>query len=124
MSVAAIALCLLATEIYFRLFFFRSDNMGMTKPNHLWFKKYWHPINSLGYRDREWSPEDLSQKRVVAVVGDSFAAGHGIQKTQDRFGDVLGNLLGNRWAVVNIAQCGLHALVATPIRGPRNLEYP
>lgn len=52
-----------------------------------WNRKYWGPVNSLGYRD---GPHSRSQgKKQVLVLGDSFTAGAGIKQPEDRFSNLL-----------------------------------
>jgi lysophospholipase L1-like esterase len=71
-----------------------------------WFERYWTPINSLGYRDQEWTTEALEGKTQIVVLGDSFAAGHGIQSIDDRFSGVLASDLGDEYAVMTVAKLG------------------
>jgi hypothetical protein len=60
----------------------------------------------MGYRDVEWAKEELRQKRKILVLGDSFAAGQGIEQVEDRFSNLLGQKLGPDYLVMNIAQQG------------------
>jgi hypothetical protein len=83
-----------------------SDSFGFTLASKRWFAQHWHPINSMGYRDVEYSLEDLRDEQLVLAVGDSFVAGHGIRDYRDRFSNVLEGLLGPRWRVLNIAKNG------------------
>ncbi len=97
-----------AGEFYFRFVFAESENtVSLATEN--WLDRYWQ-TNALGYRDREWTADDLAGKQVVVVTGDSFTAGWGIQDPADRYPDVLGGLLGDDYAVVNLGQYG----TATP----------
>ena len=59
-------------EIYFKLFFAQTDAYFFTLAAQNWRERYWQPVNSLGYRDREWSAEDVAGKLKVMVVGDSY----------------------------------------------------
>ena len=114
-------LVLLMLEAGFSLFDVRSDNFVRTLAAQRWMARYWQPINFLGYRDAEYSPGTISDKRVVAVVGDSFTAGAGIEDHRDRYPDVLAELLGFGWKVMNISHGGwgpteeLRALEKHPI---------
>lgn len=83
-----------------------SDGFNFTLSSHRWFEKYWHPINSLGYRDVEHSPAEFRDKRVIWVVGDSFVAGQGISRIENRFSDILQRNLGGKYLVAIIAQPG------------------
>ena len=95
----------LILEILFSSFVI-SDGFNFTLASHRWFEKYWHPINSLGYRDIEHSPAEFRDKRVIWVVGDSFVAGQGISRIKDRFSDVLQRNLGDQYLVAIVAQPG------------------
>jgi len=55
----------------------------------IWFKMYWNPINSFGFRDRE----PRQNETTILFVGDSFTAGHGIKNIRDRFSDIVGKQL-------------------------------
>lgn len=63
-------------------------------------------MNSLGYRDVEWTPEKVRGKTKVMVIGDSFVAGSGIANPDDRFANQLGQLLGHDYIVFNVASPG------------------
>ncbi len=120
LSIISIIFCLLAGEIYFRFFYVHSDNFGFTLSHKKWGEKYWKPINSYGLRDREWEKKDLNNKKVIVVVGDSIAAGHGIKDISDRFSDILANKLGSEYVVANVSNPGwgseyeINALAAFP----------
>lgn len=89
-------------EIYFRYIHASTDGL---RARENWMTRYWQ-VNSLGYRDREWTPEDWANKQMVLVVGDSFTAGWGIENTADRFSNLLGTKLGAEWAVINLGLAG------------------
>src|SRR5690349_14839123 len=71
-----IALLLILGEGYFRFVYAESDGLP-TLASQNWLARYWH-TNALGYRDPDWKPEALANRKTVLVVGDSFAAGWGI----------------------------------------------
>jgi hypothetical protein len=98
-------LTLMALELGFKLFFAQSDGFRYTLASQNWYERYWQE-NSLGYRDVEWTPEKVAGKTKVMVVGDSFVAGSGIADPQDRFSNQLGRLLGDNYAVLNVASPG------------------
>jgi len=91
-------------EVFFYAFVVHSDSFSFTLANQRWFERYWHPINTLGYRDPE--PNLLADQKVIFVLGDSFVAGQGIEDYEDRFSNRLQKNLGPKWAVFNIAQVG------------------
>ena len=112
-SAVNLALCfltvawfLLFLELVFAFFHVESDFYGFTLAARKWHRKYWKPINSLGFRDVEHDPKVLQEKRVVFVVGDSLAAGYGIDDFQDRFPNRLGEMLGEEWEVVILTLSG------------------
>jgi hypothetical protein len=93
-----ISTVLIAVEVVLRLL--PPQSAAFTSVVHQrWAAHYWHPINSLGYRDVELASEDLIN---VLVVGDSFMAGYGIRSIEDRLSGILQSSLGNEYGV-NIA---------------------
>jgi hypothetical protein len=104
-AVDAAAATLLVLELGMALFFAQSDGFNLTRSSQNWFARYWKPVNSLGYRDAEPRLKAAGEKLVV-VVGDSFAAGHGVDRAEDRFADVLGRDLGAGWRVGMVAKPG------------------
>lgn len=98
--------------------FIQSDSFGFTLAARRWKELHWSPINAQGYRDTEHL--DMQGKKPLFVVGDSFAAGYGIEDYTQRFPNVLGQKLGANWEVITIAKSGWHtqdeydALIASP----------
>jgi len=93
-------IAIMALECYFKLFFAQTDSFSFTLANRNWFDRYWQ-VNSLDYRDREWTAADLKGKHGILVVGDSFTAGYGIRDPEERFSNVLGRQLGDDYVVMN-----------------------
>lgn len=91
---------LFALELALRVFHVRADGFGVTAMHRAWMELHWKPVNSLGFRDRE--PRAQAGVKRVLVLGDSFAAGHGIDELDDTFASVLGRELGAGWSV-NVA---------------------
>ena len=90
-------LCMLALiamigESYFRFVCVETDSFGMSLPAQRWFALH-AQLNSLGCRDKEWTPEPdgkpsgMGNVRRIAFVGDSFTYGWGIERIEDRFPD-------------------------------------
>jgi lysophospholipase L1-like esterase len=91
-------------EAYFR--FFHAESTSFVSLSHAnWLSRYVQN-NSQGYRDREWQSSDFTGRKVVVAIGDSFTAGHGINSVEDRWTNVLGILLGDDYAVVNLGISG------------------
>ncbi|GFK93986.1 hypothetical protein NNJEOMEG_01824 [Fundidesulfovibrio magnetotacticus] len=95
----------LAMEVYFRAVHDQSDGFALTWAGKAWMARHWKPVNSLGYRDAEVTPPAPGQ-RSVAFLGDSFVAGHGVERPEDRFTDVAARALGPGWKVYNLARNG------------------
>jgi hypothetical protein len=62
------------------------------------------PSNSLGFRERE-IPAKTPGKYRIAVVGDSFTWGQGIER-EERFSNLLEQFLGPRYEVFNFGIAG------------------
>ncbi|RME98170.1 MAG: SGNH/GDSL hydrolase family protein, partial [Chloroflexi bacterium] len=105
LALLAVFFTLMALELGFKLFFAQSDGFRYTLASKNWYARYWQE-NSLGYRDREWTPQDVAGKTKVMVVGDSFVAGSGIANPEDRFSNQLGRLLGDEYVVFNVSSPG------------------
>jgi lysophospholipase L1-like esterase len=78
----------LAAETYLRFVRVEIDAFGVSLPARRWFERHVR-LNSLGCRDREWSQEKPPGIRRIAVIGDSFTYGWGIEDVADRFTDRL-----------------------------------
>ena len=80
------------------VFMFVPKSYGKGDPNNLaerlWFTKYWE-VNELGYRDVKFDPKSDQNKFKIAILGDSFVAGHGIKNVNDRFSNILESKLGS-----------------------------
>ncbi|MFN8372534.1 MAG: hypothetical protein U0694_06620 [Anaerolineae bacterium] len=98
-TLTTLALLLVGTEGYLRVFMVKSDGFAFTIMHYWWREIYWRPINSLGYRDYE--PHDDPTQQHILVVGDSFPSGHGINNIDDTFPQVLDRTLDGY--TVNIA---------------------
>lgn len=105
-SVSTIIYLFLALEIIFYSSFVASDTYSFTLASQRWMERHWHPINSFGYRDVEHPRAEFENKEVLFVVGDSFVAGHGIARIENRFSNILQKNLGGRYVVVNITRNG------------------
>jgi hypothetical protein len=96
------AYTLLIAEVLVATLLIQSHGFGFTLASKRWFAKYWHPIDSHGYRDSEHAWTD----RVLLMVGASFTAGMGIDRIEDRMSGVLARRLGPRWTVATAAHPG------------------
>jgi hypothetical protein len=104
--ILALFVTFMALEFYFKVFYTETDTI-YTLAFRNWHERYYEgTFNSLGYRDKEWTPEMIAGKTKVMVVGDSFVEGVGIEYTQDRFPDRLAQKLGPNYAVFNVGRGG------------------
>lgn len=121
-SYTMIVLLLIGGELYFRFAFAESDGLP-TLAQQNWMNRYWQ-TNNLGYRDREWQPEDWANSETILILGDSFAAGYGLENPANRFADVLAARLGASYAVINLGKPGastveeLQNLKSHPLQNP------
>lgn len=112
----------LGAEAWFRFVQLESSGYAMTLSSQRWFKKYWKPVNSLGYRDIEPFVPPSQPGKLLVVLGDSFVAGHGVADPERRFSNHLRRALAPDWTVANVARCGwstkdeLQALQEFPYR--------
>ena len=91
-------------EIIF-MFISLSHGSGEAFSGKIWGNRYWNPINKYGFRDEE----PKNGKNTVFFVGDSFTAGWGVKKIEDRFGEVTErelNKLGKPINEINLGRYG------------------
>lgn len=93
-SIAVLAGTLVAAEFAARFVFRRA--LARPEP-HVSF-------NSLGFREREIEPKNANRYRI-AVIGDSFTFGQGIE-ARDRFSNVIQGVLGPHYEVLNFGLPG------------------
>jgi lysophospholipase L1-like esterase len=83
-------------EIVF-MFVATSHGSGNAYSGKIWMQRYWNPINSLGFRDKE--PEN--KKNTILFVGDSFTAGWGLKNIEDRFDHQAISILAKKERTIN-----------------------
>lgn len=88
-------------EITF-MFISLSHGSGEAFSGKIWGKRNWNPINSLGLRDEE--PKE--GKNTVFFVGDSFTAGWGVKKIEERFGEITAEELKKKGKIINEINLG------------------
>ncbi len=106
-NVATLFVPLLVLLVFLEMVFMtisQSHEGNSTLASKIWFERYWSPVNEKGYRDEDHA--DSLGKTKVMVIGDSFAAGHGIKNVEDRFSNVLAQKLGDKYEVYNLGVSG------------------
>lgn len=88
---AAIELTMRFTTIY-------PDGFAVTLQFTTWYERYYTPLNEFGNRGYEARSADAGQKTIL-VIGDSYAAGHGINDIDDVFAYQAEAILGNDYIV-------------------------
>ncbi len=105
LTLNSVLIPLFLLEAWFTFFMDQSDGFNITMSSRNWFEKHWRPVNSLGCRgDEPAAPGD--GERLLLVIGDSFAAGHGIDDYRDRFSNLLQKKLGPSLVVQNASDIG------------------
>jgi hypothetical protein len=104
--VFSVVFSFLILELGFFAFGVQSDSYGFTLAAQAWKQRHWRPINRFGFRDRDIPDNILKTKKLFMVVGDSLAAGAGIEDINDRFTDRLRGYFGTDWELVVVADSG------------------
>jgi hypothetical protein len=84
-----------------------------TNRSRMWRRRYVRQ-NAAGFRDVEHALEVAPGVRRLLIVGDSYAAGSGIERPGDRFGsrlaDALAEATGTAWEPIFAARSDTHTL--------------
>ncbi len=116
--VVPLTIVVVLLEIVF-MYIPQSHEGVLSKASQIWWEKYWNPINAQGYRDKEILAD--TSRTEVLVIGDSFAAGHGLVSLDDRFSDQLEGKLGkDQYTVYNLGVSGSD----TRDEAKRLMEFP
>lgn len=89
-----LSLCLLSWlitigESYYRFYVDDTDSFSINKISDRWMKRHYQ-LNNFNTRDNlTYNNKIAAGKRRISIIGDSFTAGHGIKKVEDRFGNIL-----------------------------------
>lgn len=88
------------------MFVAKSHSAGDSIASSIWFNRYWKPINTFSFRDKEIEFNELKGKKRVIFLGDSLTAGYGIKNIKDRFSDILRSKFSSRYFVFNMGVNG------------------
>lgn len=103
-NLALVFFTLIMTALFLEgifMFVSRPHRYNGTLASRTWFAHNWK-TNEFGFRDGSVDSVALSKKKVVMMIGDSFAAGHGVANPADRFSNRVAGKLGEEFAVVNL----------------------
>ncbi|MBX3412509.1 MAG: SGNH/GDSL hydrolase family protein [Pirellulales bacterium] len=104
---ASLGVIFLAAETYYRYFYDESDASSLSLSSQRWFDRYYR-MNEAGLRDNvEYHSEKPPGVRRLSFVGDSFTAGHGMRRVEDRFANILRRKLAPHCEVHCLARNGL-----------------
>ncbi len=106
LSVAALWVVLLLGEGFtrFRALAWPATEGFPSYSEDLWERRYVQ-LNRLGFRDTDHTLQPPAGTRRLLLIGDSFAYGDGIDRTENRFGEELASDIaratGTAWEVIN-----------------------
>jgi lysophospholipase L1-like esterase len=103
-SVVVFALMLVASEYALRYWYRHVRSSGNAGDYFARANRPQLSVNKYGYRDREVAPKDPNRYRI-AVIGDSFTWGQGIE-ARERFTNLVEDALGPRYEVLNLGLPG------------------
>jgi hypothetical protein len=87
------AVLFLAGETWFRFFRDTTDAFNSSLTSRRWFARHFH-VNNLRVRDNvDYELRRMPGRPRISIIGDSFAAGHGVTDVERRFGNLLRSAL-------------------------------
>ena len=122
-SIWLLAFAAVLAETLFVSLYSTTDAFSLSLVSKRWNERYVER-NNWNCRDRKrYEGEIPTGTKRLAIVGDSFAFGHGIKNIKDRFGDLLAERLKkeskDRWEVYNLAEPGGDGLGSQTARRTR-----
>jgi hypothetical protein len=109
-SLWLLAFFAILAEALFVSFYSTTDAFSLSLVSKRWNERHVHRNNWNCRDDKRYEGEIPLGAKRLAIVGDSFAFGHGIKNIKDRFGDRLEARLNketkDRWEVYNLAEPG------------------
>jgi hypothetical protein len=98
-------------ELAFRYTTIYPDGFAVTLQFTTWYERYYTPLNQFGNRGYEARRPAEGQQSVL-VIGDSYAAGHGINNLDDVFAYQAEQILGDDYVFNLNAGIGISPTVA------------
>ncbi len=111
LSLWFVAFSLTLPELWFALFYDRTDSFNSTNVSERWFRRHVQ-LNPQGFRDAApFTRAVPGGRRRVVFLGDSFTFGQGVERVADRFSDRIGRELEARqpgkFTVANLSLTGI-----------------
>lgn len=111
LSLWFVAVALTLPELWFGLFYDRTDSFNSTNVSERWFQRHVE-LNAQGFRDAlPFSRTIPEGQRRIVFLGDSFTFGHGLERVEDRFSDQIGRALEKslpgQFTVANLSLPGI-----------------
>lgn len=109
LSILLLALAGAGLELYYRFVYDETDTANRSKLSKRWFDRYWHE-NSDEIRDDVDYPRPIAEgRRRITFLGDSYTAGHGLKRVEDRFAHRL-RAARPDWEVHTLAYNGINTV--------------
>lgn len=96
-------------EAYFRYRFDQSDALGFLNTTDRWMSKH-VVFNNYQFRDRNFTLEKTPGVVRIAAIGDSLAFGYGIKNVNDRYSNILEDMLNKAGYKVEVYNFGVSGL--------------
>lgn len=119
LSLWFVAVTLTLPELWFALCYDRTDSFNITNVSERWFLRHVQ-LNPQGFRDLAPFTRTVPEgQRRIAFLGDSFTFGHGLERAEERFSDLVGKDLAARapgkFQVANLGLSGIAVNDMAPI---------
>jgi lysophospholipase L1-like esterase len=93
-------------ESYYRFWSDTTDSFSQTKTSARWFERHYQR-NNAGFRDNvDYRFARKPNTRRLSFIGDSFTAGQGVARVEDRFANRIRSLLAGDREVHVLAELG------------------
>jgi hypothetical protein len=105
-SLTTLVIMAIGAEVSLRTWLVFSNGYATGSIHAEWVYRYWNPLNELQFRDYDIYRDIQPAQERVMVLGDSFAAGIGVNDIDDTFPQLLGDKLGENYAIYNVSHAG------------------
>lgn len=103
--ITAVISCFILGEIFFSFIPQNQGNTGVGLAQSIWYMYYYHPLNEAGYRDYQLNNRGKGLKTNVFFLGDSYTAGHGVNKFKDCYSSIISYKIDkNKFEIFNLGR--------------------